>query len=60
MPGMPTGQEGGKKRGSRSSGRKSARKDMRTKAELYECAKKKAIEGRSAMNKAQLKRALAK
>jgi hypothetical protein len=48
--------EGGK---GRKGSRKSA-KDPRTKAELYACAKKKDIEGRSTMTKAQLKRALDK
>lgn len=51
--------EGGKGRKAGKGSRKSP-KDPRTKAELYACAKKKDIEGRSTMTKAQLKRALDK
>lgn len=50
-PKIPT-QDGGKHR--------RGHKDLRTKAELYKCAKKEGIEGRSTMNKAALKRALDK
>jgi hypothetical protein len=60
--GRSSSSKSGSKSGSRSSsgGRASASSGERTRAQLYEQARKRGIEGRSSMNKAQLERALSR
>ncbi|HEX2546326.1 MAG TPA: plasmid stabilization protein [Ramlibacter sp.] len=63
--GSKSASKSGKKSSSRSAGksgssRASASSGERTRAQLYEEAKRRDISGRSAMNKAQLERALSR